>query len=568
MGKRSHTNRGSHFGQAELAFADPDGIEATAVALPTEAHRPHFEDVRRQLGAYYTPHSVADYIADWAVRHDREHILEPSFGDGNFLRAVMASVERKSLHAVCVSGIEINEAACVQTLAHLPSGNLNLECRDFLSVTPFTVQAVIGNPPYVRLRHLAGSQKYHALQTAQSVLKQPMDPSGSLWMPFVLHAMRFLAQGGRLALVLPYELTYVRYARPLWNALAKNFGSLRVLRTHERMFPGLLQDVVILFADEYGSRANTVHYQAFEQVTEMLAARPVVDTFLNVDPIVRGERSFINALLGEPLQRLLATRIRTLTCPARDFVTFNIGYVSGDGTFFHPAQEVVEAYALPSRSLRAALTSARMIKGAGLWTSALDASRAANLYYPDNASLTEGEQRYIAVGVGKGVSLRYKCRVREPWYVVPGTRIPDVVLSVFSERPVLLVNNAQFYASNSLLCGYRVKGTSEEFATRWYTSLTLLQCELEVHALGGGVLVMVPREAGNVRLPKQICSHTDHLTVVNRLLQSGNTTEAYRQGDQNVLQEQLGLSGEEVELIRDGISKLTYWRTSARSSLQ
>ena len=468
---------------------------------------------------------------------------------------------------LCVSGIEINQAACVQTLAHLSSGNLNLECRDFLSVTPFKVQAVIGNPPYVRLRHLQDAQKYSALQTAQSVLKQPMDPSGSLWMPFVLHAMRFLAQGGRLALVLPYDFTYVRYARPLWNALAKNFGSLRVLRTHERMFPDLLQDVVILFADEYGSRTDTVGYQAFERVREMLDARPVVDALLKVDAIVRGERSFINALLGEPLQQLLATRIKSVTCPARDFVTFNIGYVSGDGAFFHPTQDVVEAYALPSRSLRPTLTSARMIKGAGLWTSALDASRAANLYYPDTASLTDGEQQYIAAGVERGVSMRYKCRVRSPWYVVPGTRIPDVVLSVFSERPVLLVNNAQYYASNSLLCGYRVKGANEEFATSWYTSLTLLQCELEVHALGGGVLVMVPREAGNVRLPKQVCSHPDHLKAIDCLLQSGKTTEAYHFGDQNVLQEQLGLSSEEVELIRDGICKLTHWRTSARSSL-
>ena len=83
-------------------FADSDIMEPTSIDTSAQVARPHFEDVRRQLGAYYTPHSVADYIADWAVRHDREHILEPSFGDGNFLRAVMASAERKFLHPVCV----------------------------------------------------------------------------------------------------------------------------------------------------------------------------------------------------------------------------------------------------------------------------------------------------------------------------------------------------------------------------------------------------------------------------------------------------------------------------------
>ena len=60
------------------------------------------------------------------------------------------------------------------------------------------------------------------------MMNQMMDPSGSLWMPFLLHAMRFLSIGGRLSFVLPYEFTYVRYARPLWGMLRDKFGSLRV----------------------------------------------------------------------------------------------------------------------------------------------------------------------------------------------------------------------------------------------------------------------------------------------------------------------------------------------------
>src|SRR5690349_24006721 len=43
-------------------------------------------------------------------------------------------------------------------------------------------------------------------------------------------------------------------------------------------------------------------------------------------------------------------------------------------------------------------------------------------------------------------------------------------------------------ASNSLLCGYLRPGVDTAgFAAGWYTSLTLLHAELEVHSLGGGV---------------------------------------------------------------------------------
>lgn len=522
---------------------------------------------QRLLGAYYTPRSAADYMAAWILRHDGEHILEPSFGDGIFLRAIELDADRRNFTSVQLSGVEIDEKARARLLDEPLTSDVNVRCDNFLNVAPFKVQAVIGNPPYVRLRHLPGDQRELALKVAQVVIKEQMDPSGSLWMPFVLHAMRFLETGGRLAFVLPYDFTYVRYARPLWRVLRNSFGSLQVLRTHERLFPDLLQDVVILLADQYGSHTDTVRYQAFERVEDLLKARPVVDDVLSIDALLQGERAFIGALLGKDLRTLLHTRISELTVPARQLVTFNIGYVAGDKKFFHPSHTDIHDYQLPSRSLLPSLTSARTIKGTGLRTSN-DASNISKLFFPDPNSLTTGERRYIAMGEAQGVSERYKCRVRSPWYMVPGTRVPDVVLSVFSERPVLLINDAKCFASNSLLCGYQVSATSEELATSWYTSLTLLQCELEIHALGGGVMVLVPREAGNIRLPKQVCVSEAHLNQVDHLLRLGQTTNAYRAGDQKVLIEQFGFSVDDIELIRQGIDTLAHWRTSARSSQQ
>jgi len=521
---------------------------------------------RRLLGAYYTPRSAADYMADWIVRHDGECVLEPSFGDGIFLRAVATSAAHKAFVAVQLLGVEINERAQAQALHDGLIVDEAVRRGDFLGVSPFKVQAVIGNPPYVRLRQLPPDQRECALEAARVAMGQAMDPSGSLWLPFILHAMRFLDDGGRLAFVLPYELTYVRYARPLWEALRGNFGSLHVLRTHERLFPELLQDVVILLADSYGARTDTVRYRAFERVDDLLDARPVVDEVLDVNDLVRGERAFVAALLGDDLRQLLRTRVAGLTVPARKLVTFNIGYVAGDKEFFHPTDKEVHDYRLPARSLRPALTSTRALKGAGLRTSSLDASRMGKLFLPDPRTLTSGERDYIATGAERGVTQRYKCRVRDPWFVVPGTRVPDVVLSVFSERPALLLNDAGYFASNSLLCGYRVAATGAEFATGWYTSLTLLQCELEVHALGGGVMVLVPREAGNVRLPKSIKAHKDHLDHLDQLLRLGEMAEVYCSGDRPVLIDQLGLGENDVELIRHGIAVLTHWRTSARVS--
>lgn len=521
---------------------------------------------RRRLGAFYTPQSAAEYMTSWALRGDYEQILEPSFGDGAFLNAAAATSAQRNFIDIRVIGVEIDERARTRALQHDLIDEANMRAGDFLDVLPFGVDAVVGNPPYVRLRHLPDSQRERALSVAEAILGHQIDPSASLWMPFVLHSMSFLNKGGRLAFVLPYELTYVRYARLLWKKLSESFGSLNVMRVHERIFPDLLQDVVILLADEYGSETSIINYQAFEHVEDLLKDCPVVRDALPVLELLRGERVFIAALLGPELKELLSTRIEAQTTQARNLITFNIGYVAGDKDFFHPDETQIRNYDLPMKSLRPTITSARGLKGAGLWSSFLEVLGVNRLFFPKPNALSDGERSYIAYGEEQGVSERYKCRIRTPWYMVPGTKVPDVVLTVFSERPVLMINDGRFLASNSLLCGYCTEVSPNEIATAWYTSLTLLQCEIEVHALGGGVMIMVPGEAGNIRLPRTVRVRDNYLSQLDYLIRHGKLGEAYKHGDNKVLVEQLGMTEKDIDLIRYGIQVLAHWRTSGRSS--
>jgi adenine-specific DNA-methyltransferase len=525
--------------------------------------RPAYLSERRLRGAYYTPDSAATFMADWVIRGDEDRILEPSFGGGIFLQAVNAAATRRQL-GVVLTGVELDGTAADAAVAAGLVQPEQVRVADFLQLPHPAVDGIVGNPPYVRLRHLGEKARASALRGAETALRAPMDPSGSLWMPFVLHASQSLRPNGRLALVLPYDLTYVRYARPLWAYLGEHFSSLRILRVHERLFPEILQDVVILLADGFGGRSDSVGFEAYETVRDLTGCRPAVEQQIAIADIVRGERAFLQALLPEALRVLMEERLLPVTVRARELVTFNIGYVAGDKDFFHPDEPTQSAYSLPSRHLIPALTSARALRRAGIFTSELKPDQTSRLYLPSgDATLEPGERAYVLHGEEEGVSDRYKCRIRSPWYVVPGVRVPDVCVSVFTERPLLLVNDAEFVASNSLLCGYLRAGTAPEMAARWYTSLTLLQCELEVHALGGGVMVLVPREAGNIRLPREVS--TGHLNSVDTALAAGDTALAFKAGDAAVLERGLGLSRHEVDLIREGARLLAHWRTSARA---
>jgi adenine-specific DNA-methyltransferase len=518
------------------------------------------------MGIYYTPTSTADYMADWLLRGDADEILEPSFGDGAFLAAVARMAQRRRLDTVGVRGIELDGGALGRTVSTGLVRREDAILGDFLDVEPFPADGVIGNPPYVRIRHLPdGRSRRRALEVAAGLLPNGMDPSGSIWMPFVLHATRFLRIGGRMALVLPYDATYVRYARPLWEFLGQRFSSLRVVRVYQRLFPEILQDVVLLFADGHGGHTTTVEFEAYSRVQDLLTGRPDTASAVAIAGIVQGDREFVAALLPQDLRALLRDRLHQLTRPAHDVVKFNIGYVTGDKRFFHPDAETVRHYQLPASSLVGALASSRALRGTGLYTSSVGAR--ASLFLPPAAQgrLAPGERRYLQAGEDSGVDQRFKCRVRNPWYVVPGVKVPDLVLSVFSSVPLLMVNDAGACASNSLLCGYLRSGADAAgVAASWYTSLTLLECELRIHSLGGGVLIIIPGEADKVRLPAS--TGTTHLAEVDALLRTGDVAGAYAVGDRHLLRSEAGLSDAEIELLRDGVGRLRRWRERSQAT--
>ncbi len=552
---------------------DPNLIEGsttlTIVERPGIRDRVKFEGTelaQRRLGAYYTGSSTAVQMVQWLLQGEVSKVLEPSFGGGVFLEALRAAQAGSEDRSLNIIGAEISAVEVESAIADGLLRSRDIHRGDFLSMQPTPVDAVIGNPPYVRLRNLSERDRNTALRVAQNSLGLPMDTSGSLWMPFVLHAMSFLKKEGRMALVLPYEFTYVKYALDLWQKLGASFGELRVVRVHERLFPDILQEVVILYADGFGRKCSTVRFSAFEDTRSFVSGSASRDRELPIKDIVAGKRCFTHALLSDALLEFLAGRGASATVPVKERCAFNIGYVCGDKDYFHPSPATKQAFSLKHTSLRPAVTSSRQLKASGIRSSNLGPSDVDLLFIPpaNKAVLSKEDAQYVKWGEANGIHERYKCQVRTPWYQVPGVKIPDLLLSVFADRPLVMVNDGQYVATNSLLCGYLRKGTAEALAAAWYTSLSLLSCELELHSLGGGVMILVPNEVGRVRIPDVSRIAKQHLDGLDRALKNGDELAAYEMGDDKILRGILGLTKKEVELIHAGIATLRHWRTSVQ----
>lgn len=180
----------------------------------------------KDLGAFYTPDTLADILADWVVQTGRETLLEPSIGDGALLRAALACAEQRCFGSsnLRLIGCDLDSDAIAGVRSWLAPDHALL-LGDFLDLEPEAVepvQGIISNPPFTR---------NHALpKVRRDNLRQRFSIKGAagLWVAFLLHAIRFLSPGGRMAAVVPGAAIFSTYGREALTRICNQFEHVEI----------------------------------------------------------------------------------------------------------------------------------------------------------------------------------------------------------------------------------------------------------------------------------------------------------------------------------------------------
>ena len=209
-----------------------------------------------------------------------------------------------------------------------------------------------------------------------------------------------------------------------------------------------------------------------------------------------------------------------------------IGYVTGANDFFHLRPSAARALEIPQDVLRVAVRSNRSLTvddvNRAVVRSWLEEDRPVLLLnLAAHADLPPSVAAYLDSEAGRAAKRSYKCRNRHPWFMVPDVRTPDAFLSIMSgHAPRLVGNSAGATCTNSVhAVRFRDGLDTKRYVGHWRNELTTLSCELEGHALGGGVLKIEPAEARRVLLAPD-----------------------------------LALSEEQKKLLRNGTRELRRWR--------
>lgn len=309
-------------------------------------------------------------------------------------------------------------------------------------------------------------------------------------------------------MILPAELIHTAYAAPLREHLRRSFGEVHLISFRQAVFPEVQEEVVLLLAAGKERGPGRLGLTEVESGSD-LADLPAVLASAEIFSPGEEPKKWIPGYTAHPgtatLDHLQAWG---LLGPLGDVGKANIGFVSGANEYFVLTPEEAERWRLPEPSLQPALIRARQTPGLQVTPADVAEIRSRGercLLWLPGERLTRAEQAYVQRGEDLGYAGRYKCRVRSPWFRVPGVTVPDAFLTYMSDVvPRLCLNQAQVVSSNTLLT-IRLPGISpalrKAFVVAFYNSATLLSCERIGRSYGGGVLKLEPREADRILIP-------------------------------------------------------------------
>lgn len=453
----------------------------------------------KTLGAVYTPPRAASALVQWAVRSPDDRVLDPACGDGVFLLAAHSRlVDLNSQHPAVV-GVDIDlQAATAAGAFH--SDFFEWSSHSLFQTVP-TFDVIVGNPPFIRSHLFPEHSRALAFRQMREMGLHPSRLM-STWAAFLASSCRLLTEQGRLAFVIPEELLHVSYAAELREYLLRRFRRVIVCLPDSDLFPSVQQSVVLLLCDNDPIGPAGLLSLTFAQLeagppyTAESAAPWKWNTKWTHLFLTSRERLSINGVFEQLHWQ-----------PIRFYGRIEVGVVTGSNDFFIVSEKVAQS--LSNEHLTPIITSARDLRG--IRFDSADFRTLANqgrpLYLIDTTeplkSLPPALRHYFTHGVEQGISQRFKCRHREPWYGVPSVWPADaLLLRQAGDMPRLIHLSKKCTSTDTI---HRVRWQHPSLGKRHVTGFlntwTLLASELTGRSYGGGVLELMPSEANKLPLP-------------------------------------------------------------------
>jgi len=490
------------------------------------------ESAEKLNGAYYTPSTISDFLTEWGLGLEKKSldILEPSCGDGEFVRSINRINPLLLNRKVVFTGIELNESEAQiarEIKCDYESKVLGEDFFQFVKSYTKSVQSgefdlILGNPPYIRYQYFEHGKKEAELQFKELGIKTTK--LANAWLYFLGTCVSLMKTHSRIGFVIPAELLHINYAAGLRRWLIEQLDKIVIVTFRELVFPNVQQEVILFLGEKNPNLdEKSLHIEQLNKLNDL--NQGIWDTPKSKSP------SKIS-LLGKWNKYYLDNEDITLFESVRNssevqifdqIADVGIGIVTGANKFFcieHDRKKLLGLRQGNNKGVKLLkmLGKSSDVKGLEFTNKDFEKNcrnglRTYMLYFDKNykrEKLTKELESYLISGEKNNLPQVYKCSIREPWYAVPYVFSTEIAMfKRASGYNRMISNNINAYTTDTvhrISLKESVKLSSKQFCFTCLNSLTLLSMELEGRNYGGGVLELTPGEINKLSIPVFACT--------------------------------------------------------------
>ena len=414
-------------GPSPLPVHDP---ESPPYASETERRRMAFQQMldeaksheeRNRLGQFATPPALAHAMLAHARSLGVEgavRFLDPSIGTGSFYSALLATFSSDEIKAA--RGVELDPHYGEPARKLWAETGLELTLGDFTRTAspPEAERAtlLIANPPYARHHHLDPAEKARLAALASRVAGvRPSGLSGlHAYFLYLCHA--WMAPNALAGWLIPSEFMSVGYGGEMRRYLCEQVTLLQVHRfdaADVQFADALVSSAVVWFRNAPPPLGHTVRFSEGGTLDAPQRTRLIPLAALR------------SASKWPPRDAaVVSSGDGAATVSLGSLFTIRRGLATGGNDFFVMTEAEAEARSLPQAFLRPVLPSPRYVREAVIERSDDGGPAIERRRVLLDCDLSEStiEHAYPALwaylqeGVERGISERYLCRSRKPWY--------------------------------------------------------------------------------------------------------------------------------------------------------
>jgi len=469
----------------------------------------------KKSGSYYTPQKTVHFMYDYLLlqRKSIKTVLEPSAGDGRFIKALAESDLVNS-----IVGVELYEEKVRAIDESISSPKVTAVASDFIKFAcacNSRFELIVGNPPYINIKNM-DKDFLDASRSLSINLKLPESLIQNSWVAFVLASTKLLADNGTVFFVLPTEFLQVQYAEKLRAFLEKTFNTIHILSFSERMFPEIEQEACLVYLT---NEPQGLPYILYRQYSRLDSNIPAFESRIERNKPLK---KWSNAILSDGEIDLLK-RISSQYATIGKLADSAPGIVTGaNNKFILTRNEIVQYqcshYVKPIIS-KGAMARSRFEVNHDLIDQL--ASEGKKVYLLDLVGTKSNElpsalRDYLSEVAatkrnGTEIQKSYKCSKRKPWYGVPIVKAGRVIFfKRYDTCPRISTNPAEIYTTDIAYNLQLHEGIdSESLVFCFYNSLTLAQCEFVGRYYAGGVSELTPNEFRAISVPYRQIGNDD-----------------------------------------------------------